>query len=187
MKKLFYSITIIALFIFIGCSSVQEHPSGDRVAFEVGAIAPNFTGRDLDGNEYELWEMEGKKVILSFWATYDGRSRLQLDDLQAFYNNMDEDKIVLLGITFKEEEGDIIPLLSRRRINYPNIIDRRGDIGRLYGISIIEKVDDFGRMIIDPDSARNFPLTVFINEESRIERILSRQINIGVLEDFAGN
>ncbi len=176
---------LLLITAFWSCSTMQEHPSGKRVAFEVGAIAPNFEAKDLDGNIYNLWDLNGKKVILSFWATYDARSRLQLDDFQEFYNRMDKDKAVLLGLTFKEQEGDIIPLLQRRLINYPNIVDRHGRIGRYYGITIIENVDEFGHQIIDPDSARSFPVTVFINEDSTIEKIISVQISPQMLNEFA--
>lgn len=188
MKSIFYYILSLAFLLSVlSCASVQEHPSGRPVGFEVGHIAPNFSARDLDGNHYELWELTGKKVILSFWATYDANSRLQLDDLQTFYNSMDKDRVKLLGITYKEQEGDVIPLLTRRRINYPNIIDRHGRIGPLYGITIIDRVNDFGQQIIDPESARSFPVTLFINEDSTIERIISVRVNMNMLEQFAYN
>lgn len=178
-------LSILGIFmVFFACASTQEHPSGKKVAFEIGAIAPNFTARDLDGNQWELWNLAGKKVILSFWATYDVRSRMQLEDLQDFYNTMDRDSAVLLGLTYKEDEGDLIPFLQRRRVTYPNIIDKHGSIGRLYGITVIENIDRFGRQIIDPDSARAFPVTVLINEDSTIDRIISVQININLLDDF---
>ncbi len=177
---------LFIMLLLAGCASLPEHPSGKRVAFETGAIAPDFSARDLDGNEYRLWDLSGKKVILSFWATYDARSRLQLDDFQEFYTSMDRESVVLLGITFKEQEGDMIPLLSRRMISYPNVVDRHGRIGRLYGITIIENVDSFGHQIIDPDSARSFPVTVLINEDSTIERIISVQINPKDLYEFTG-
>lgn len=176
---LFIPLSIILCLYSVNCSvsSVQEHPSGIKVAFEIGSIAPNFTARDLQGNQWELWELKGKKVILSFWTINSTRSKLQLEEFQEFYEIMDKDKIVLLGMTCQEQEGDLIPFLIRRKIIYPNLIDRMGNICRLYDVSIIRGLASQG--------ASPFPFTVFINEESIIENIYFIQIGKYTLMEFA--
>lgn len=176
----FLLIFVVLLVIFeSGCTatSSREHPSGIKVAFEKGAIAPNFTLKDHKGDKWQLWTLSGKKVILSFWAINSAKSRIQLEDLQKFYENMDRDRVVLLGITCQEQEGDLIPFLTRRRVTYPNLIDRMGDICRLYGVTIMRGYASPG--------ASPFPFTVFINEDSTIEKIISVQISLNMLMEFA--
>ena len=41
-----------------------------KIAPEIGAQAPDFALRDLEGNEVRLSDYRGKTVLLTFWATY---------------------------------------------------------------------------------------------------------------------
>jgi len=56
--------TFFIAFVFIGLSTIAQLPQG--------SLAPNFTGTDLDGNEWTLYDIldEGKSVLLDFSATW---------------------------------------------------------------------------------------------------------------------
>ncbi|TDI61456.1 MAG: redoxin domain-containing protein [Alphaproteobacteria bacterium] len=44
--------------------------AADRNASLESLQAPNFTLKDLDGNEHSLVDFRGKKVLLATWASW---------------------------------------------------------------------------------------------------------------------
>jgi len=56
--------TFFIVFVFINLSTTAQ--------LSPGSLAPNFTGTDLDGNEWTLYDIldEGKSVLLDFSATW---------------------------------------------------------------------------------------------------------------------
>ena len=44
--------------------------AGDRNAALASLEAPNFTLKDLDGNEHSLVDFRGKRVLLATWASW---------------------------------------------------------------------------------------------------------------------
>jgi cytochrome oxidase Cu insertion factor (SCO1/SenC/PrrC family) len=51
-----------SLLLALACSS---HPDTS-----VGALAPEITGSDLDGNAFKLSDYRGKVVLLDFWGMW---------------------------------------------------------------------------------------------------------------------
>jgi predicted Zn finger-like uncharacterized protein len=50
----------------VGNPPPQQFPPADP--FEVGAVAPEIVGEDLDGNHFKLSDYRGKVVVLDFWG-----------------------------------------------------------------------------------------------------------------------
>jgi hypothetical protein len=77
MRPLFCSTQIVlALGMTLhGCSQspAPGTPSGTTLAQEglqVGQLAPEIEGEDLDGVPFKLSDYRGKVVVLDFWGTW---------------------------------------------------------------------------------------------------------------------
>ena len=53
--------------------------------------APDFTMLDWEGNEVHLSDFVGKPIILNFWASWCGPCKMEMPDLEAFYQTYGEE------------------------------------------------------------------------------------------------
>ncbi|WP_077400703.1 peroxiredoxin family protein [Cellulophaga omnivescoria] len=72
----------------------------------IGAVAPDFTFPDLDGNLISLSSFKGKYVLIDFWASWCGPCRIESPNVQKQYR-LYRDKgfeVVSVSIDKKEKE-----------------------------------------------------------------------------------
>lgn len=62
--------------------------------------APDFTLTDQYGQSHTLSDYQGKTVFLNFWATWCGPCKMEMPDIQALYEDWDENagELVVLGV-----------------------------------------------------------------------------------------
>lgn len=81
MKLRVLSVQCVMLVALIGCSGnapptggkvkqTNSPPANAKVGFNVGDIAPEITGVDLDGEQFALSDYRGKVVMLDFWGDW---------------------------------------------------------------------------------------------------------------------
>jgi thiol-disulfide isomerase/thioredoxin len=95
---------------------VQNSPAGILVknyiagvrASEVGAQAPDFTMKALDGQEITLSNFKGKYVLLDFWGSWCGPCRESSPLLAKLYKNLKEQdaNIEFIGIACNEQKDE---------------------------------------------------------------------------------
>ena len=91
-----------------GNSGEEAAPSGDSQEEHSGADsqeipvvpAPDFTLTDQYGQSHTLSDYQGKTVFLNFWATWCGPCKMEMPDIQALYEDWDENagELVVLGV-----------------------------------------------------------------------------------------
>ena len=81
--------------------------------------APDFTMIDWEGNEVRLRDFVGKPIILNFWASWCGPCKMEMPEIQNFYEKYGEEVHFLLvsvddsvdtAKSFIEEEGYTFPV-----------------------------------------------------------------------------
>ena len=87
----------------------------------VGQPSPDLAFRTVDGHEVRLSEMRGRRVLLSFWATWCMPCRFEMPALDALLRERPDDGALAFGISDESEllirgfasENDIVfPLAS---------------------------------------------------------------------------
>lgn len=133
-----------------GNSGEEAAPSGDSQEEHSGADsqeipvvpAPDFTLTDQYGQSHTLSDYQGKTVFLNFWATWCGPCKMEMPDIQALYEDWDENagELVVLGVAGPNigQEGsaeDITAFLEENGYTYPVVMDETGTLFYQYGIS----------------------------------------------------
>jgi peroxiredoxin len=98
----------------------------------LGAEAPDFVLKSLAGKNLRLSEYRGEVVMLSFWATWCGDCRAQLEELGAMRDRYQDAGIELLAVSLDQNARQASEVTAAA--SFPVLHDPAGDVGRLYDI-----------------------------------------------------
>ncbi len=136
---------LLVLFVFWGISTWQTRNllGGD------GKAAPPFTLADLQGNEVRLVALEGKTVLLHFWATWCGVCRQEFSALNSIYDALDTDEVLLTVVADAEDPGRIERFVKEHGIRYPVLLGTN-DVLERFRVSAFPTnyyLDESGRIV----------------------------------------
>ncbi|MBM6618160.1 peroxiredoxin family protein [Bacillus suaedaesalsae] len=109
--------------------------SNVEVGVQEGMKAPDFELQTLDGTKIKLSEMEGKKVILNFWATWCPPCKAEMPHMQEFYEGNEGKNLEVLAVnlTTAEKNTDHIgEFISDYKLTFPIPLDITGEVGDTY-------------------------------------------------------
>lgn len=125
-------------------STQQDEQVKDVIArngIEVGRAAPDFELTTLDGAVVKLSDLQGKKVILNFWATWCGPCKQEMPDMEAFYKKHKGD-VEVLAVNYTASEGADGPEKVRQfaeenGITFPILLDKEITVTTTYKVITI--------------------------------------------------
>jgi peroxiredoxin len=138
------STTILFAVFAVSCSSTA---SGDKV--ELGTVtdyrsyreqpltkngpAPDFQFQMPDGETMFLSDLQGKVVLLNFWAVSCPYCVLEMPYLQQAYDLLSSQGVVILGVNTGESEKTVAKFVSGKSLSFPIILDPEYYASILYG------------------------------------------------------
>jgi peroxiredoxin len=99
-----------------------------------GAVAPDFTVTDLDGQTFKLSDLRGKRVLLNFWATWCPPCRAELPQLQAAHIKYGKDDFVVLGVDYGESKTQVSDFARNNNLTFRFAMDTSGEALLAYDI-----------------------------------------------------
>ena len=114
---------LLLIFVCCGCSlSRLSAPTQDATAAtEEPFYAPDFSLLALDGSTYTLGDLQGKWVVVNFWATWCVPCVEEMPDLQTIADIYYGD-VVVLGVNMRESEQQISRFITAQNINFPILL-----------------------------------------------------------------
>ena len=116
----------------------------------------DFTLHDLGGKSWRLKELEGKVVLVNFWATWCPPCRKEMPDLQALSKRFAAKGLVVLAIS-DEEDAKVRPFIAAQKYTYPILLDPGGAINKRFLVQGIPKslvYDRTGKLVAQSPDMR---------------------------------
>ena len=73
--------------------------------------APDFTLTALNDSVYNLRELEGKVVLVNFWATWCGPCRMEIPEFNELHKSYHERGLEILGISVSDNKKQLDVLI----------------------------------------------------------------------------
>jgi thiol-disulfide isomerase/thioredoxin len=91
----------------------------------------DFALKDLSGKEWDLKKLQGKIVLVNFWATWCPPCRKEMPDLQALSKRFTDKGLVILAIS-DEEEATVRPFIAAQKYTYPILVNPGGVVNKRF-------------------------------------------------------
>jgi thiol-disulfide isomerase/thioredoxin len=135
--------SLVLLFIPLVMASTPVRAASPKV----GDKAPPFELTLVDGTKVKSEELEGKVIILNFWATWCAPCREELPLLDGYYSHAKDHGLRIFAIT---TEGSIpIRKLGKLfdELEMPSVRRIKGNYGVLKGLPTNFIIDRHGRIV----------------------------------------
>ncbi len=96
--------------------------------------APFFTLTLFDGRTLTLKDLEGKAVLVNFWASWCVPCRAEARALESAWQKYKDRGVVFLGVSIQDKEEDARAFMKEFGITYLNGHDAGGKIAVEYGV-----------------------------------------------------
>jgi len=93
--------------------------------------APDFTLKAIDDSTFTLSELEGKVVLINFWATWCGPCRMEIPEFNELYENYHERGFELLGISISDTKKQLKNYTNSYKVEYPLLYGSTKDLNKI--------------------------------------------------------
>ena len=114
-----------------------------RKATQPGAVAPDFTLKDLEGNPVTLSSLRGQYLILDFWASWCKPCRASMPAVKELYAKYHDKGLEILGISDDNKAESWKKAVEEDETPWIHVIDEFPEknqpsrVGSLYGVHYI--------------------------------------------------
>lgn len=122
----------VALLVGLGAVLLGRLPSVSPTT--VGSLAPDFALADLDGNPVRLTDLEGRPVVLNFWASWCGPCVEEFPLLRDAAARHADDGLTIVGVVFRDRSEAARDFIARNGGSWPAAMDPGERVASAYGI-----------------------------------------------------
>jgi len=142
-------LILLAVVVLLAAACKTSPNEGVREAPEIGAMAPRFTLKDIEGTEIALNNQRGKVVLINFWATWCPPCRQEMPGIQNVFEKH-QGELVVLAIDNDEPEDLVREFQQALGLTFNILLDPAARVQLQYQI-------------------RSYPTSLFIDENGIIQ------------------
>lgn len=133
-------LVVIALLVLLAVA-VRQRGAGPLAS----GNAPEFTLTGFDGQTYTLADLQGKPVVLNFWASWCIPCRDEAPALQRAWETYRDRGVLILGVDYVDTDADAKKFIAEFQQTYPNGPDLGTKISQAYKISGVPETYFIGK------------------------------------------
>lgn len=112
---------------------VDKDATIDEPTIELGKELPDFTLKNLKGEDVSLRDYKDKIVLVNFWATWCGFCDAEMPDLQKLHEENDD--LVVLAVNVLEEKDMVEKYVKKGGYDFEIVLDNEGKVSQDYYVS----------------------------------------------------
>ncbi len=162
IRTIILSVMIVALIGVLYVNFSKERPN-----LAAGDQAPNFKLERLDaeGETLELNELQGKGVMINFWATYCEPCKEEMPFMDQLYQEYKDQGIEIVAVSVDSNEFVINNFYNRLGLTFPSVHDKNSTVMDAYQIVPL-------------------PTSYFLNPDGTINRVVKGPLTLERLEGY---
>jgi peroxiredoxin len=95
---------------------------------------PEFNGRTAENRTVSLASLQGKVVLLNFWATWCLECRPEMPMFEQLHRAFGPQGLSVIGINAREGTAAVREYSKELGLTFPLVLDLRGEINAAYGV-----------------------------------------------------
>ena len=138
-KNIFLFLTIFSLLISEDINKIVPIKKINQDSLDLALVqllddikkVPDFSLNSLKGDVYNVRSLEGKVVLLNFWATWCGPCRMEIPELNEMQEKYGKDNFVILGISTSDTKKALRDFTNLYKVDYPLLYGAPKEIDRI--------------------------------------------------------
>ncbi len=127
-RHTFQFLIFLSVIVLISCQR-------EEARLRVGEVAPDFSLPNIHGQRLNLKTLlKEETIVLNFFATWCPSCRKELPQLEEISQGYGSKGVKIIGIDIGESRERVLDFARRYGIDYPILLDQRGEVARTYGI-----------------------------------------------------
>ena len=174
VPKAILPVILTLVLLLAGCFAGPEPPDGKSPTAlvegtQAGDRAPDFQLQNLDGQTVSLGNLQGKPVLINFWATWCSPCRSEMPYIQEIYEEWADKGLVVLAINIGENSAKAEEFMQNYNLSFTVLLDTKQDVAQRYNISGIPTT-----FFIDKDGIIQDKVIGAFQNKTQIETRLSK-------------
>lgn len=128
-----------------------------------GAVAPEFTLKDLTGRDVTISSLKGKPLLINFWSINCPPCREEMPLLEEASITKSSD-VIVIGVNLGDSQGDIESFVKTNKITFMVLQDSDGKVAELYNVIA-------------------FPVSYFVDENGILQGFHTGQLSESTLKE----
>lgn len=132
--------------IFVAIATIIGVPGSSRAEFagllqklnltpySRSVVPPEFIGRTIDGRSISLASLQGKIILLNFWATWCLECRPEMPGFEKLHREFSIQGLAVIGINAREGSATIRDYAKELGLTFSLVLDSSGQINSTYGV-----------------------------------------------------
>lgn len=166
-NRLIFRTSVLVVLLIAVVFALVANSQKDKTIYGKGDKAPDFQLQQInENNEAEtirLSELEGKGVMLNFWATYCPPCEAEMPFMENLYPEYEDKGIEIVAVSLDSTQLVVDRFIDKYDLTFPIPYDKKGEVTDLYKI---------GPM----------PTTFFINPDGTINDVTEGGLTLEKLE-----